>query len=142
MVDAIFFCVSIASIVTIVTKAIPLEIIKNDSGELVLIWGEAEMVNQRNGQRPKPVLRESSRNKVSVTSIIAAIGQDADYSFFPENIAKKSTFTHGRVKTNEMGQTDDPKIFAGGDIVNALRDAISAIADGHVAAKGIDEMLK
>ena len=43
--------------------------------------------------------------------------------------------------TNELKQTGDSKIFAGGDIVNKTRDAISAIGDGHQAARGIDKFL-
>jgi glutamate synthase (NADPH/NADH) small chain len=46
------------------------------------------------------------------------------------------------VVTSEHGQTGDPKIFAGGDIVNKTADAISAIADGHQAAIGIDRFLR
>jgi NADPH-dependent glutamate synthase beta subunit-like oxidoreductase len=32
-------------------------------------------------------------------------------------------------------------VFAGGDLVNDTADAVSAIADGHRAAVGIDEKL-
>jgi len=42
------------------------------------------------------------------------------------------------VEVNEFSQTADQKVFAGGDIANPKRDAISAIANGHSAAKGID----
>lgn len=34
-----------------------------------------------------------------------------------------------------------PKIFFGGDVANNTADAISAIEDGHHAARGIDRML-
>ena len=37
--------------------------------------------------------------------------------------------------------TGNPKIFAGGDIVNARKDAVSAIGDGHAAALSIDRFL-
>ena len=33
------------------------------------------------------------------------------------------------------------KVFAGGDAVNRTADAISAIADGHRAANGIEKLL-
>ena len=39
-------------------------------------------------------------------------------------------------------ETSIPRLFAGGDSVNKTADAISAIADGHKAAKGIDELLQ
>ncbi|MEZ5147063.1 MAG: hypothetical protein R2759_08280 [Bacteroidales bacterium] len=38
-------------------------------------------------------------------------------------------------------QTSIERLFAGGDSVNSTADAISAIADGHRAAKGIDVLL-
>jgi glutamate synthase (NADPH) small chain len=46
------------------------------------------------------------------------------------------------VVVNDSHQTADTKIFAGGDIANPKRDAISAIANGHSAAKGIDIFLE
>jgi glutamate synthase (NADPH/NADH) small chain len=73
--------------------------------------------------------------------VISAIGQDADYSFLPEEVLSRVTVERGKVVTNQYRQTGDPRIFAGGDIVNPKRDAISAIANGHEAAKGIDRFL-
>jgi thioredoxin reductase len=42
---------------------------------------------------------------------------------------------------NENGQTTVEKIFSGGDASNNKADAVSAIADGHKAAVGIDKYL-
>jgi thioredoxin reductase len=42
---------------------------------------------------------------------------------------------------NKKNQTSVEKIFAGGDAVNRTADAITAIADGHRAADGIEKML-
>jgi len=75
---------------------------------------------------------------VECDTIIPAIGQQADYAFLPENILSTLEFKRGMVQVNEYYQTGDTKIFAGGDIANVKRDAISAIANGHSAAKGID----
>jgi NADPH-dependent glutamate synthase beta subunit-like oxidoreductase len=43
---------------------------------------------------------------------------------------------------DRFGRTGDFKIFAGGDMANPTADAISAIGDGHRAARGIDEFLR
>ncbi|GAH77496.1 unnamed protein product [marine sediment metagenome] len=37
--------------------------------------------------------------------------------------------------------TSIPKVFAGGDIVNLNLDAVTAIADAKIAAKGINRFL-
>jgi len=128
--------------VSMILKAIPLAIEERDNDSVTLVWGEAEMIDQGEGKRPKPVLKKDSRNEVAVSTVISAIGQEADYSFLPQKFIDKLTFESGRVVTDENGRTADPKIFSGGDIANNVRDAISAIADGHRAARGIDLVLQ
>jgi glutamate synthase (NADPH/NADH) small chain len=129
--------------VTIVQQAIPVRIekVEGDESKVSITWGEAEMVDQGPGQRPKPVLQEDKLHTEIYDSIISAIGQDADYSFLPEAFLEQVQVERGKVRTNDLRQTGDPKIFAGGDIVNKKRDAISAIGDGHQAARGIDKYL-
>jgi len=76
-----------------------------------------------------------------VDRIIAAIGQKGDYSFLPSDIAGKIA-ERGKIKVNEdTGMTSIEGIFAGGDAVNRVMDAVSAIGDGLRAVKGIDEYL-
>ena len=127
--------------VTIVEKAIPVRIEEAPDGKISITWGEARMEDQGPGQRPKPVLQEDRLHTQVYDSIISAIGQDADYSFLPAGFLENVKIERGQVVTNELKQTGDPKIFAGGDIVNRKRDAISAIGDGHQAARGIDKHL-
>ncbi len=122
----------------LITQAIPLRIEKGDTTRLKLYWGKAEMVPDGPGRRPKPVLIEGSGEMIECDTVIPAIGQAADFSFLPEEISSNLSFKRGYVEVNEFYQTADQKIFAGGDIANPQRDAISAIANGHSAAKGID----
>ncbi len=126
----------------LITQAIPLRIEKGDTTRLKLFWGRAEMVSDGPGRRPKPVLIEGSEEVIACDTVIPAIGQAADYSFLPEETAARLTFKRGYVEVNEFHQTAEEKIFAGGDIANPKRDAISAIANGHSAAKGIDIYLR
>ncbi len=42
--------------------------------------------------------------------------------------------------TGEFKETKLPWLFAGGDIANNTADAISAIADGYKAVKGIEKL--
>lgn len=126
----------------LVTQAIPIRIEKGDTTRLKLVYGLAEMVPDENGGRPRPRLIEGSEEIIECDTVIPAIGQKADYAFLPEDIAGRMTFPRGGiVEVNEFKQTGDTKIFAGGDITNWKRDAISAIANGHSAAKGIDIFL-
>jgi glutamate synthase (NADPH/NADH) small chain len=125
----------------LVTQAIPLRIEKGTHTRLELIWGEAEMVEDGDRRRPKPVLIPDSQQRIACDTVIPAIGQAADYQFLPEAIQNRLTIKRGAVAVNEFHQTGDAKIFAGGDITNPKRDAISAIANGHSAAKGIDIFL-
>ncbi len=128
--------------VKFITQAIPLKIEKTEKGRLRFIWGKAQMVDDGPGRRPKPILIEGRTYSVVTDTIIAAIGQGGDYTFLSQEVAEKISFKRGKVVTNEYGQTGEPKVFAGGDIVNPTADAISAIADGHRAAKGIDRYLQ
>jgi glutamate synthase (NADPH/NADH) small chain len=124
--------------ITITTQAIPLRIEKGDSKRLKLVWGKAEMIPDEKGGRPRPQLIEGSEESIECDTVIPAIGQEADYTFLPEQVSSQIEFARGMVVVNEFKQTGDQKIFAGGDITNRKRDAISAIANGHSAAKGID----
>jgi glutamate synthase (NADPH/NADH) small chain len=124
-------------------QAIPVRIIANESGKKVkaIEYLEAKMVAEGGG-RPRPVPIEGSETIMEVDTVIGAIGQEADYSFLEgTSHMEKIEFNRGRIITNDMQQTADPKIFAGGDAVNRTADAISAIADGFRAVKAIEKFL-
>ncbi|MFP3960327.1 MAG: FAD-dependent oxidoreductase [Spirochaetaceae bacterium] len=122
----------------LVTQAVPIRIQRGEERRLRLVWGHAEMIPDESGGRPRPQLIPGSEEYTECDTVVPAIGQKADYDFLPREIAERITFTKGMVDVNEFKQTGDKRIFAGGDIVNRTRDAISAIANGHSAAKGID----
>jgi glutamate synthase (NADPH) small chain len=124
--------------VSIVTQAIPLRLEKGETRRLRLAWGRAEMIPDERGGRPVPRLIPGSEETIECDTVVSAIGQQADYQFLPPEVAARMQFDRGAVVVNEFKQTGDVRIFAGGDITNKTRDAISAIANGHSAAKGID----
>jgi dihydropyrimidine dehydrogenase (NAD+) subunit PreT len=68
--------------------------------------------------------------------IIKAIGQQKQISFF-ETVANVATDEKGRVRVNEMMQTSNPLVFAGGDCVNGGAEAVDASQMGKHAAQGI-----
>ncbi|MBN1326778.1 MAG: FAD-dependent oxidoreductase [Candidatus Cloacimonetes bacterium] len=128
--------------VQIITQAIPVKIEKSDSGLLKFIWNRARMEDQGIGKRPRPVPIENGIEIIEANTIITAVGQGPDFSFLPADIAESIIFKRFKVRTEPSGQTSYSKIFAGGDIVNNTADAISAIADGYNAARGIDKYLQ
>ncbi|RLD79552.1 MAG: oxidoreductase, partial [Bacteroidetes bacterium] len=128
--------------VIITPQGIPLEIIGDDKGNAIKIkFAMAEMVPDDKGGRPRPVQIEGSETEMDVTCVIGAIGQEADYSFLTDEIKGKLELKRGRIVTNDDMQSTVEKIFAGGDSVNSTADAISAIADGYRAVKGIEKFL-
>ncbi len=126
----------------IMTQAIPLEIISDESGQVTDVkYGKAEMVADGKGGRPRPKLIEGKDYLHKTSTIIGAIGQEADYAFLPEDVKAKIEFKWSNIITNEFKQTGVPYIFAGGDIANDTADAISAIADGYRAVIGIENFI-
>jgi len=88
-----------------------------------------------------PEFDEEDSLHIEGDMVIEAIGQASDMGYIPEETMKDLTLTPRRqVEVGENGQTSIPWLFAGGDIVHGP-DAIHGIADGHAAAKGIDEYL-
>jgi glutamate synthase (NADPH/NADH) small chain len=128
--------------VKIEPQTIPVEIIPDDEGKVKAIkYLRAKLVKQEEGKRPRPVPIEGSEETLEVDSVIGAIGQEANYSFLPEKFEQEIELKRGRMVVNKKNQTSVEKIFAGGDAVNKTADAITAIADGHRAAEGIEKML-
>ena len=126
--------------VRFITQAIPVRV-EDRGGRAAFVWGEAFMEDQGEGRRPRPVLQEDKIHTNVFDTIVPAIGQGTSLNFIPQECAEKIGIHKFKIKPGLHGETGEPKIFAGGDIANSRKDAISAIADGHRAAKGIDDFL-
>jgi len=127
---------------TIVTQAIPVEVLKADSEQQVTIrWGEAEMVDDPRGGRARPVLQEDRMHTDTFDSIISAIGQGSNLDYISKEMHDKLAIEWGKFTPSEYQHTTLEKVFVGGDFANRTADAISAIEDGHHAARGIDRYL-
>ncbi|MFB6342978.1 FAD-dependent oxidoreductase [Saccharicrinis sp. FJH62] len=128
--------------VHIIPQAIPTRILKDEEGKVKAVeYLHAKMVDDPKGRRPRPVPIEGSETIVEVDTVIGAIGQEAYYDFLGVEWIEKLKTERGHIVTNSQMQTSIERLFAGGDSVNRTADAISAIADGHRAAKGIDAFL-
>ncbi|MER3431034.1 MAG: dihydropyrimidine dehydrogenase [Blastocatellia bacterium] len=73
---------------------------------------------------------------VECDQVITAIGQERLAVFF-KNVAGVEVDDVGRVRVNEMMQTSDPKVFAGGDCTTGGGEAVEAAQMGKIAAQGI-----
>ncbi len=91
--------------------------------------------------RFNPQFDENAHTDFEADMIIEAVGQGPDFSFVPESIQEKMEKVAWRFKVDENYMTSVKGVFAGGDIWNARRDAISAIADGKKAAEGIARVI-
>lgn len=125
--------------VELITHAIPVKIVGKGKSKVVFVWGKAEMVDQGEGKRPKPVLIEDQIEEREFDSIISAVGQGADLALLSDESGIETQ--RYKIVRDKSGQTSNPKVFIGGDISNSMKDAISAIADGHNAAVAVDRYL-
>jgi len=90
--------------------------------------------------RAKTVCSEE-KEIIRGTEVYMAVGNDPDFVYFPEEMMEALTIENNKIAINEKGQVEGFEwLFAGGDIVRGP-DIISAVADGHQAAVGIDEYL-
>jgi len=127
---------------TLIQKAIPVEILDANGPDQVSIkWGEAEMVDDPKGGRPRPVLQEDRMHTETYDCIISAIGQSSNLDYLSKELQEKLAIEWGRFKPVEYQHTTLDKVFVGGDFANRTADAISAIEDGHHAARGINRFL-
>lgn len=127
----------------IVIQAIPVEIKDaEDANQVSIVWGEATMVADDKGGRPRPVLQDDAvMHEETYDCIISAIGQGGNLDFIPGDYRDQIEFKWGKFVPGEYQQTALKKLFVGGDVANNTADAISAIEDGHHAARGIHKLL-
>ena len=126
----------------LVQKAIPVEILDADNPEQVCIkWGEAEMVDDPKGGRPRPVLQEDRMHSETYDCVISAIGQSSNLDYLSKEVQQQLAIEWGKFSPGEYQHTTLEKVFVGGDFANRTADAISAIEDGDHAARGINRFL-
>ena len=98
--------------------------------------GEADESGRR-----KPIPIPGSEFKFDVDLVIEAIGQKVDEKFIKDNPHVK--VSNGLIVVDkETGMTSCQGVFAGGDVINGGTTVVQAVAEGTLAAKGIDKYLK
>ncbi|NOQ89906.1 MAG: hypothetical protein GQ549_03060, partial [Gammaproteobacteria bacterium] len=109
--------------------------------QVAIKWGEAEMVDDPKGGRPRPILQEDRMHTETYDCIISAIGQGSNLDYLSKELQEQLAIEWGKFTPVEYQHTTLDKVFVGGDFANRTADAISAIEDGHHAARGINRFL-
>ncbi len=92
--------------------------------------------------RRRPIPITGSEHTIEVDTVIAAIGQVTDLSAISSDLGIKLT-KRGTIEVDPVTyQTNEKKIFCGGDIVFGPKTVIEAIASGKEAAISIDRFLR
>jgi glutamate synthase (NADPH/NADH) small chain len=127
--------------ISIITQAIPLRVGDAPGGRAAFVWNRAEMVADPDGGRPVPRAIEGDIHSFVCDSIISAVGQGTALEFLPGEVESGVAVKRYKPVVDERGRSANPAVFAGGDIVNDRKDAVSAVGDGHAAALSIDRYL-
>ncbi len=97
--------------------------------------GEKDKSGRR---KPEPV--KNSEFSIDTDMVIFALGQQANLNFL--NSIPGLKISDDRVVADEKTyQTNNPKVFAGGDCINGGKETVNAAYDGKRAAHGIDKYL-
>ncbi len=89
-----------------------------------------------------PSFDEKNTNFFPADMIIESIGQGMNLSYLDKNYKEKIDMDErGKIIVKDNFQSSLNWLFAGGDIIQGP-DVITAIANGHKAAKGIDAFLQ
>jgi NADPH-dependent glutamate synthase beta subunit-like oxidoreductase len=102
-----------------------------------LIVQKAELGPPDASNRACPWPVAGSESMVEVDTVIVAVGQTADFSFFGPGLAF-DTATSYRLEADPVTlKTRIPGVYAGGDLVSGPRNAVEAFAAGRRAALAI-----
>ncbi len=92
-------------------------------------------------KRFSPTFDENQKVKLECDTVIMTVGQTADLSLVPPEMnIKISKFNTLEVDPRTL-MTDEPGIFAAGDVETGPKIIITAVARGKKAAQGISEYL-
>jgi len=117
----------------------PFEITGNGRVESIKCL-KMELGKEDESGRRKAIPVKNSEFEIPADMIIYALGQQANSDFLQTVPGLK--IDNGCVIVNsETFQTNNPKVFAGGDCINGGKEVVNAAFDGKHAAHGIDKYL-
>jgi putative selenate reductase YgfK subunit len=118
--------------------AAPKELIR-DAGKLTsVVFQKMELGEPDDSGRRRPVPVEGETIEIEVDKLFTAIGEQADLQGIDSAVETEWNLIR---TSKESGDTSDPKIFAGGDVVTGAASVVEAIAAGRKAAERIGRIL-
>lgn len=121
----------------------PKEIIKDENGCVKqIVFKKCLSVNDPVTHKFNPVYDENDTVTIDATHVIFAIGQTINWGNLLEGT--KVAFQHGNypVADKLTYQTNEPDIFAGGDVYTGPKFAIDAIEAGKCAAESLHRFVQ
>ncbi len=115
--------------------AAPVEISGTDGRVSGAVFDQMRLGEPDRSGRATPHRVPGARFTVELDSVIVATGQEV----FERLVDDFSVGARGgRVAMNPAtGRTDNPRVWAGGDLVNGGREVVNAVQDGKLAARSI-----
>lgn len=118
--------------------AAPIRIEKDEDDRLKVVTVKMKQGEPDESGRARPVPIEGSEFEVTVDRVFAAIGEDADFSFFPD--ADKTS--DGGIDFTNVDKRIRDRLFVGGDILPNPRTVPHAVGSGRLAAEKIMAMFE
>jgi glutamate synthase (NADPH/NADH) small chain len=125
--------------IKLIELAAPLEVLGEDGWVTGLRLQKMELGRADASGRRRPVALEGEEYVHSCDTVVSAIGTLAHPHL--REVADVEVNEWGYLAVGEDGQTSNPRIFAGGDIVTGAATVIEAMGAGKSAAIAIDELL-
>lgn len=116
--------------------------LKVDAGTvraIELLRTELGEPDARGRRRPVPVA--GSEFTLEADMVVAAVGQAPELSVLDGDVTLARTADGSLMADEKTGRTSHERVFAAGDLCGRGSTVIAAIAEGKIAAYGIDEML-
>ena len=119
----------------------PIRFIGDEKGNLKSVECiKMELGEPDESGRRRPIPIEGSEFKINIDTALIAIGQSPN-PLIPQVMKDLKLGRKGNIETDEMGRTNIPGVFAGGDIATGAATVILAMGAGKKAAKAIHEYL-
>lgn len=122
--------------------AVPVKIGGNNGQVKHMECLQAELGQPDASGRRRPIPIEGSNFIIEAGAVIAAIGQQPDFTQFAEGIPFEITPRNLVMTTPPSTRTNLRDVFAGGDAVTGPATVVQAIAAGKQAARDIDHFLR
>jgi dihydropyrimidine dehydrogenase (NAD+) subunit PreT len=116
-----------------------IELAKSDAIEFLWETMPLEIIGNGNVTGLRCRKADGTEFEIPCDLVVKAIGQQKQVEFLQQ--LGLSLDDRGRVVVNELMQTSNPQVFAGGDCVNGGAEAVDAAQTGKRAAAGIHRIL-